>query len=270
MSEKRDPLGSISPAGSGGLRRTNNSMKKLLSLCAAILCHAAVISNLAAADAPTVDSILEKNAAAIGGKAAMEKFKTRITIGAVSAMGNDSTWEQHAKAPNKVGSRVEITGLGVISDACDGTNAWTKNPEGVQEKAGAELAKIKADSDFYHDLNLKTLYPNLAYKGAEKLDAEEVQVLEAKPSEGSKERFYFSSKTGSLLRQMSEFSNDSAKISIDVRFEDFRAVDGVKYPFVRKYGIFADGNPVFDFVLKIKEIKHNVPVDEKKFQKPAA
>jgi hypothetical protein len=42
-------------------------------------------------------------------------------------------------------------------------------------------------------------------------------------------------------------------------------VDGVKVPFT-----IEQNNPNFGFILRLKEIRHNVPMDDAKFEKPAA
>lgn len=48
-------------------------------------------------------------------------------------------------------------------------------------------------------------------------------------------------------------------------YEDYREVDGIKRSFVQR-----QARPDFVFVIKWDSIKHNVPVDEARFEKPAA
>jgi len=226
----------------------------------------------AAESAPSVDSILEKFVAATGGKAALEKITSRVIRGSLEAAGGPATtnWEMYAKAPNKQFSQAELTGMGTLMDGFDGAVAWAKNPyEGVRVKEGDELAKVKRDADFHRELNFKTLHPGLAFKGTEKLDGDEVHVLESKPTASSLERFSFSAKTGLLVRNESEFTGQQGKMSVDIRSEDFRVVDGVKYPYLLKIKINAGGQE-FEFSIKIKELQHNVAIEDAKFAKPAS
>jgi hypothetical protein len=242
-------------------------------ICFVLALSATLAAPLRAADSvPTVDSIVEKFVAASGGKAALEKVTSRVIKGSLEAAGMPAAtnWEMYAKAPNKQFSQAELTGMGTFTDGFDGAVAWAKNPfDGLRLKEGEELGKVKRDADFHRELNLKTLYPGLAFKGAEKLDGEEVHVLESKPSGSSLERFSFSVKSGLLVRQESEFTGPQGKISADIRSEDYRAVDGVNYPHALKIKMNAGGQE-FEFSLKIIELRHNVPIEDAKFAKPAS
>jgi len=222
----------------------------------------------AAADGQTVDSILDRYVEASGGKAALEKIKSRAVKGDIDLLGTTSDWQMSAKAPNKQLSELNSATLGVITDGFDGTVAWSKNQAGIRVKEGEELAKTKRDADFYRDVKFKILYPDLAYKGTEKVGDEEVRVLESRPSSSSRERFSFSSKSGLLIRQESELEGPQGKVIATVRLEDFRAVDGVKYPFNLKFKINTGGQD-FEFGIKVKEVKHNVAIEDAKFAKPA-
>src|SRR5207245_4527818 len=117
-------------------------------------------------------------------------------------------------------------------------------------------------------LNLKKLYPDLAYKGTDKVDGAEARVLESRPSSTSKERFSFNANSGLLVRQESELEGPQGKLIASVRLDDFRAVEGVKYPFDLKFKINSGGQD-FEFAIKVKEVKHNVTIEEAKFAKPA-
>src|SRR2546429_9506097 len=159
------------------------------------LCVVLVFAAQAADNTPTVDSILDKFVEASGGRSAMEKVKSRTMKGDLDLMGSTSDWVLEAKAPNKQFSGFNNPTLGVVADGFDGTVAWAKNQSGVRVKEGEELSKTKRDADFHRFLNLKKLYPDLRYKGTDKVDGEEVHVLESKPSASAMERFSFSTKS---------------------------------------------------------------------------
>lgn len=237
-----------------------------------IVSLAMVMAAAAAEKTSTVDAILAKYINAIGGKTAMEKVKTRTCKGRVEipAMSVGSEWDFRGKAPNKQVTSWELSGSGAITDGFDGTTAWAKSPiDGLRIKKGDELAKVKRDAEFYRELKMKAQYPDLAYKGSEMLEGEEVQVLESKPSPTSKERFSFSSKTGLLVRQQSEFDGQQGRVRVNARMFDFRLVDGVRYPHLLKCNVEV-GDQKFDFSIKLAEIKHNLPIADAVFAKPAS
>ncbi|PYM12779.1 MAG: hypothetical protein DME18_10475 [Verrucomicrobia bacterium] len=234
-----------------------------------LLCLAAAFPARAADDAPSVDSVVNKFVEASGGRAALEKIKARTIKGDLDFLGSTSDWVMYAKAPNKQVSEFSNPTLGAFADGFDGTVAWSKDQSGIRVKAGEELAKSKRDADFYRHLNLKKLYPDLAYKGSDKLDGEEVRILESRPSLSSKERFFFSAKSGLLLRQESEFEGPQGKLGVNARLDDFRTVDGVKYAHHLKFKMSAGGQE-FEFGIKVKEVKHNVTIEDAKFAKPTS
>ncbi len=94
---------------------------------------------------------------------------------------------------------------------------------------------MEKEADLRREVRLKELYPDLVFKGTETFDGEEVQVLESKPTPRSKERFSFSAKTGFLVRQQSELKNAKGHSArVEIRFSEYRAVDGLQYPHVQQ------------------------------------
>jgi len=85
--------------------------------------------------------------------------------------------------------------------------------------------------------------------------------LEA-PRGGNPKRWYFDVETGLLLRM--EVRNATGKVVEREDYEDYHAVDGVQYAFT-VHGIDVNEVP---FIIKYDEIKHNLPIDDAKFEKP--
>ena len=216
---------------------------------------------------PTVDQILEKYVQAIGGKAAIEKVKSRVTEGTIDipAAGISGKFTTQAKAPNMTSLKADLPGFGVITEAYDGSVAWENNPiQGLREKTGNELADTKLDADFYRDIKLKSLYPKMVLQGKEKYADKEAYVIVATPPEGSVEKFYFDAQSGLLIRQDSERESPEGKIPVQVYFDDYRDVEGVKLPHVMR-----QVTPQFEMSIKVSGVKNNVPVDEAAFKKPS-
>jgi outer membrane lipoprotein-sorting protein len=221
------------------------------------------------AEPGTVDGVLEKYVKALGGKEAWNKVESRsIRAEFEDPSGITSGWSLRAKAPNKQLTRMESSPWGVLLDGYDGTTAWSKNQNGVRTKDGDELSRAAKEADFRREVRLKELYPDLAFKGTETLDGEEVQVLESKPSPNSKERFWFSAKTGLLVRRQTDFKNAAGNDArVEFRYSEYRAVDGLQYPHLQRFKFVSPGREI-EFVMKVKEVKHNEQFEDSIFRKP--
>lgn len=216
---------------------------------------------------PSVDEVLTKFVKATGGKEALEKLNSRVVKGSfeIEAMGVSGGFQSYAKAPNKNAVIVDVPGFGTVHNVFDGTTAWESNPQaGLRELTGAELAAQKRDHDFYQPLHLKNHYPKMVVKGTEKVGSAVAVVVEATPAEGGPEKFYFDVDSGLLLRQDAERETAQGKMAVEVYFENYKEVDGVKIAHTTK-----QVTPMFSMTLKLDEIKHNVPVEDSKFNKPA-
>jgi len=237
------------------------------------------------AEKGTVDGVLEKYVKAIGGREAWNKVESRSIKAEFEGPGGaTSGWSLQAKAPNKRLTRMESSPWGVLLDGFDGKTAWSKNRNGVRTKDGDELSLAEKEADLRREVRLKELYPDLVFRGTETLDGEEVQVLESKPTPSSKERFSFSAKTGFLVRQQSEFKNaEGHDTRVEIRYSEYRAVDGLQYPHLQRFRISAAGQEiglgmkvielgmkVIEFGMKVKEVKHNEKFEDSIFSKPSA
>lgn len=219
---------------------------------------------------PSVDQIVDKYVQALGGKAAIEKFTSSAAKGTfeIAAFGASGTAEIWEKAPNKNALRLDIPGFGIVEEGFNGTVAWSKDPQsGLREKTGMELAATKLDAEFYKPIKLKTLYPKIMVKGTgkEKVGEKDAYVLEATPAEGPVEIWYFDVASGLLVRTDTERESPQGKVSVQSFLEDYKDVDGMKLPFLLR-----NVTPAFTIVIKLDEVKRNVPVDDAKFNKPAA
>ena len=89
-------------------------------------------------------------------------------------------------------------------------------------------------------------------------------VLEATPAQGSPEKLYFDTQTHLLVRADVESKGSQDKTVFEITFENYKEVDGIKLAHT-----VSRSSPAMSFVIKLEEIKHNVPIEDTKFQKPA-
>jgi outer membrane lipoprotein-sorting protein len=245
-------------------------LKKLASLLALtfVLAAAALAQPAApaqpAADLPTVDQVLAKAIEATGGKAAEEKITSRVAKGTIEVVtfGVSGPVEIYAKAPNKMFTRSTFEGYGEVVQGYDGKSAWMKTPDaGIRELSGVELERVKRGADFYRALHLKDQYAKMTVTGKGKVGDREAFIVEAKPTEGAAEKFYYDTQTGLLLRN--ETTDDSGG-QTTTTVEDYKVVDGLKLAHTIR-----QESAAFSMVIKLTDVKHGAEIDDAKFAKPA-
>lgn len=221
-----------------------------------------------AASLPTVDQILDKYVQAIGGRAAFEKLTSRVMKGMqVTYDGTSMPVEIYQTAPNKFLSVVTTPKNGLVSLGFNGTTAWMKGPRGQRELRGGQLDQMKRAADFYGDIHFKEIYPGLKVVGREKIRDREAYVVESQVSDTRTERLYFDTQTGLLLRITAITKTILAPIPEQTDFEDYKEVDGVRLPFTVRQSYV---DPWVGWTRKFTEIKHNVTVEDAKFNMPPA
>jgi hypothetical protein len=216
---------------------------------------------------PSTDEVLEKYIKAIGGKEVIEKVTSRASKGTmeIEAMNMSGSVEMYEKAPNKNAMVLDLPGFGKINNVYDGSKGYSSDPmSGLRELSGLELAAAQREADIYAPLNMKKNYKSLVVTAREKVGAADAFVLIATPSEGEAEKFYFDANTGLMIRQDTERESPQGKMPIEMYFEDYKVVEGMKMPHqVRQV------TPMFSATIKLTEVKVNAPIEDTKFAKPS-
>jgi len=216
---------------------------------------------------PSVDQVLTRYLDAIGGSAAVDKLKTSTMKGTwLTSNGSSMGYELFQSTPNKV-LALFTTPQGVMERAFNGSAGWEKSPRGVRDMVDEEMIYLKRYPDLFKDIKLKDQFTRLTVSGKEKLDGRDVYVLRGTTLNNNRERLYFDTQTGLLVRRFTIMPTSIGNIPEQVDFEDYRDVDGMKMPFTIRVSAI---DPFYTSTRKFTEIKLNVPVDDARFNKPAA
>jgi hypothetical protein len=218
---------------------------------------------------PGTDAIFARYQKAIGSPEDLRKITSRVSRGTfeLTVAGISASLEVYEKAPNKTLTVIELPGFGTILQGYNGSIAFEQQPQsGLRELSGKELAKAKRSSDFYDDLNLKAQYTKLTLTGVETVGANQAYRIEALTPEGDIEKLYFDKQTFLLVRKDESSVTPQGVFPVQIYIEDYREIDGIKIPFASRISNPSIGN----IVIKLTEVKHNVAIEDSKFDKPSA
>jgi len=217
---------------------------------------------------PSADEIFSKYAAALGGQAAIDKLKSRTVKGTVTqANGNSYQFELSQAAPDKFYLLV-TTPQGTIERGFNGQVGWEKTARGVREITGTELINFKAANGLFSLLKLKEQYSKPPRVRKDKLGDRDVYIVDGTTTENRRMRLYFDATSGLLLRRTTTMSTMIGIIPDQIELEDYREMDGLKFPFTARAATLEVGNP--SSTRTFTELKVNVPVDDSKFNMPPA
>ncbi len=213
---------------------------------------------------PTVDQLLDKYVAALGGKDALEKVKTR-TIKAARAV-NDAApiaEEVYAKAPDKM---LVVTSFpqALVSTGYNGASSWTLGGRGETSVHQDELEQFKRDAQFlFQPAKIKEIYKELSVAGIDKINDKEVFVVRAAMPSGARERLYFDKQSGLLVRRFAATPTIIGAYPVQIDYEDYRAIEAVKIPYTMRWSI-----PGRIWTRKVINVRQNTAIDDAKFDQP--
>jgi Tol biopolymer transport system component len=213
---------------------------------------------------PNASKVIERYAQLIGGTDAASKLTTRVMKGTVTIRDKTGTIETAAKAPNKLVRRSDVPGLGVVLEGFNGTTAWAQDPRGaVTEMGGAVLGMIRRESEFHREIKLSEFYTRTKLTGTEDIRGREAYVVEALTTDSVNEKLFFDKQTGLLVMREFEMETPQGRRPFVFTYDDYREVDKTRLPFT-----ISRLSPS-SWTMKFTEVKHNVPLEDAIFDKPA-
>jgi len=217
---------------------------------------------------PTADQLLEKYYQALGGATAIDKLTSRVMKGSITSLaGLELGYELTQSGSESVLSTITTQQAGAVQRGFDGKVGWEKNARGIRDLGTDEISYLRRYPDIYRDIKLKDQFSRIIFGGRPKIDGRDVYLLRATNSSGKRELLFFDVETGLLVRRTTSTITPIGTIPEQVDFSDYRSVDGLMMPFTIRVSAI-DSN--YSVVRKFTEIKLNVPVDLKQFNKPVA
>jgi hypothetical protein len=215
---------------------------------------------------PSAADILNKYIDAVGGESAANAIKsTAITGTLATAGGLTGTYEADQIGFNRV-RELSTTSRGSRERAVSPAGGWEKTPFGVFDLSGQQLTDVKLSPPLLIGPKLKEQYSKIQVSGRNKIDNDDVYIVEAKRIDDKHERLYFDVATGLLLRRVTDTPTMIGVIPERFDYADYRDIGGVKFPFLIRVSSVDAINPITTRTLQ--EVKLNVPIDETNFNRP--
>ncbi len=218
-----------------------------------------------ASDTPaalTLNALLQKHLAALGGASALEAIKdTKITSDVLTG-GIHGVITTIYAAPDK---EYEEDKLGILDSlqGYDGKTAWERDTNGnVRDLAGEELKDLRVQ--LFFDTNSYVLPGRIPGSLSLRPQAEAGTgnyVVDALPEGGKKSTIYFDPKTFMIVKEQ-HLDDD---VLVTTAYSDYRGVDGTPFPF---HTVTTNGNTRYDIVGQVMHLENNVPILPSLFAKP--
>jgi hypothetical protein len=220
---------------------------------------------------PTADQILDRYVQAIGGAQRAAGLTSFVATGMYTGFDDYQKYpvEVYAQAP---GRRTTIMhgAFGDITWTFDGRAGWAAAPPEtapvpVVPLTGGDLAGARVEAELAFPARIKQMLVEWRVGDPAIINDQEFQVVQGKLAPGGLPiKLYFDPMTGLLVRLV--YFNDTpvGRIPTQIEYSDYRDVAGIRMPF-KWTTTWTDGRMIFE----ISSVQTNVPVDARRFARPA-
>ena len=217
-------------------------------------------------------AIFDKYIAALGGAQRLAGVTSFIATGksvGYEGLGGEGQFSVYAKSPNQKTTEISYKDhpeRGTSLWAFDGRTGWIKTPRGLlgeYEVTGTGLDGVRFDAQMSFPGQIKTLFTNWRVGQSESLGDRDFNVVQGGTARGLLVTLFFDTKTNLLARMIIYTSSPIGRAPQQVDFDDYRDVNGVKFPFKETF-LWLDGR----WTAEIASIRTNVAIDAAKFGKP--
>lgn len=224
-------------------------------------------------ETPSGAAILDRFVEATGGRAAFDKLDNRVRHDRVMhvGMGFEDTAVIYSARPNKRLVHIESEAIGDIQSGTDGNLVWYLPPEAspLIEEGAAREAQL-AEAAFDRLDNWRAYYDTVELVGETTVGDRACYEVLLTPSVGAPETHYYDKETGLLVKvRKTRLSSCMPAIVLELLFDDYRTVDGVKLPHKVDRKFEQCGTPR-EMLFLTERIEHNVDLPPDLFTPPSS
>ena len=219
---------------------------------------------------PTVDQILDRYVAALGGAsrlATLTSFIAKGTSLAYGEVGKGDPTELYAKAPNQLATIIHQR-EGDSSRVFDGQDGYFMLPltvVPVYPWTGGAIQGARLEAEMLFPGHIKAFLANWRVSFPITLDGRDVDVVQGTGADNLLATLYFDRQTGLLNRLIHYRMSAVGRVPTQIDFSDYRAVGAVQFPFKWSYA-WVSGREEYTWT----DVQANVAVDAARFAKPVS
>jgi hypothetical protein len=216
---------------------------------------------------PSVDSVFNRYIAALGGRDSLARTTGIATKGnLITSEGRVVPFEEDfTTSPSRwVYVRHFGGSLGDFVTGFDGSIAWNKDNRGSITYDGPQRGRSVLSAELAYPLGIRGLYRDLEVIGTEMVGASQALVVAGvAKATNSRERLYFDSTNGFLVRRSVSSDGVFGSFTSDTYFENYQSIDGVMMP-----TLVSQFSPDDGTVRKLTSVEHNSAIDAARFARP--
>jgi outer membrane lipoprotein-sorting protein len=217
---------------------------------------------------PPAEEVIEKSIEALGGKAAMEKIRSRVMKGTleVEPQGLKGSVTIYAAAPNRSYEVVELEGLGKEEAGTDGEVFWMiSTAMGPRLLEGDERAAKARETRFNAELHWRELYTKAECAEEVEVEGHPCYKVVFTPATGAPVTVYYDRKTWLPTRQDMTMTGPMGTLSLTTILSDYRKCAGVLIP--HRMSTTVAGTPARHTVV-LESVESNVDIPAERFALP--
>jgi zinc protease len=233
---------------------------------AAIVRAASAPYGVADVSLPTAKELIARNNEVMGGTEAWSRTATRTMKGLYQTEDSSNFFsiEILHKSPNKSLYKITYPNGVILREVCDGHSAWVEDANGgYHEFTGEALASRLRRSELLDRAKAFLLAATGKVTGMEKAGTHNTYVIEYSPEKNLVSRLYFDVDNGYVVHTEDVYAASNGPYTLKVDLDDYREVDGLKFPFRMKR---TEKGVVLN--IRLTQVKINVPIDDSVFLKP--
>ncbi|TDB61760.1 hypothetical protein [Arundinibacter roseus] len=211
-------------------------------------------------DLTDATAVVNKYLTAIGGREKLETVKDLIISTTADMQGRTMEMETKLKMPDKFKQGTYMMGNEVGGSVYDGATL-SRSMRGQQTtKTGKEAFQEFLQNHPFPELYYDTLGIEKKLAGVVALDGGDAYDVEYSGN-GTTWHEYFDKASGLKVKRTATMESPRGKSEVEVRLGDYKAVNGILFPFSRtqKFG-------QFEMTMETQSVKVNKGVDDKQFK----
>jgi hypothetical protein len=217
----------------------------------------------------TVDEVIQKYTAAMGGLETFNKIQTLKMTGNVTAQGMEMALTVQVVNGKSLRTDVVVNGQSIIN-VYDNGKGWKINPFAgaptATEVTGEEFNDFKAQSMLASQLmDYKARGHKVELSGQEDIEGiKAYKIILTAKEDGRTSTYYINTTDFTPIKQISKRTMQGQEYDVETYFSDFKDFSGIKVSMTRIQKV--EGQVIQE--LHFSNVELNIPIDQKTFAQP--